>query len=400
MKKCISDLGSLAGKKVLIRVDFNVPLTGSEVQDDYRIRSSIPTIKKVIEQGGRAILISHLGRPEGESKPELSLAPIAKRLEEIIEKPVKFVADTVGNAAQEAVSALGDGELLVLENLRFHPGEKTNAPSFADALAALGDVVISDAFGTCHRDHASVCGLPARLPAAAGELVLKEIEELSPLLENAPRPFVMVLGGAKLSTKIPLMKNMLGKVDAILVGGGMAYTLLKAQGRDVGKSRIDESMLEIAQDILEELRNKSREGGATMILPVDNVAAMGIDDHNGYTIVQGNIPADRMGLDVGPETLALFVAQLRKAKTVFWNGPLGVFETAPFHMGTEYIATYLAHRSEVTRTIVGGGDSAAAVRQLKLADRMGHISTGGGASMEFLEGKSLPGIDALPDKES
>jgi phosphoglycerate kinase len=338
-----------------------------------------------------------LGRPKGEKKAELSLAPIARRLEELIEVSVRFVDDVIGDDAQRAVAELKDGELLVLENLRFDAREKKNDAGFAEALASLGDCYVSDAFGTCHRAHASVCGLPTRLPSAAGDLVIKEIEELSPLLTSPARPFVMVLGGAKLSTKIPLMKNMLGKVDAILVGGGMAYTLLKAQGREVGASRVDESMLETSHQILEELRNKSREGGTTMILPVDNVAANGIDDLNGYTIAQGNLPDDRMGLDVGPETLALFVAELRKAKTVFWNGPLGVFERSPFHLGTEYIATYLAHRSEVTRTIVGGGDSAAAVRQLNLSDRMAHVSTGGGASMEFLEGQSLPGLDALPN---
>lgn len=397
MKKSIADLGPLQGKRVIVRVDFNVPLKNGEVQDDYRIRSSLPTIRKIIDQGGRAILISHLGRPKGEVVAGLSLAPVAARLEELLQRPVAFVADIVGDEAKKAVTSMIDGEVLVLENLRFDAREKSNGDDFADALASLGDVFVSDAFGTCHRAHASVCGLPARLPSAAGDVIIKEVEELSPLLEDPPRPYVMVLGGAKLSTKIPLLKNMLGKVDAILVGGGMAYTLLKAQGRAVGTSRVDDSMVETAQQILEELRSQSREGGTTMILPVDNVAAKGIDDVSGYVVSPGDLPEDRMGLDVGPETLAKFVAVLRKAKTVFWNGPLGVFETSPFHLGTEYIATYLAHRSEVTRTIVGGGDSAAAARQLGLADRMAHISTGGGASMEFLEGQSLPGLDALPE---
>lgn len=396
LKKGLSSLGNLKGKRVLIRVDFNVPLKGGKITDDYRIRSALPTIQDIVKAGGRAIVMSHLGRPDGKVKPELSLAPIAAHLGTLIEAPVKFVADIAGEAARKAVAALTDGQVLVLENLRFDAREEGNGEDFAAALAALGDCYVSDAFGTCHRAHASVVGVPARLPSAAGHLVAAEVNELTPLLGDPPRPYVVVLGGAKLETKIPLLRNLLPRVDAVLIGGGMAYTLLKAQGRAVGASRVDNSLIELAQQILEEMRDRSRTGGSTLLLPVDHVVAKGIDDPSGYDIVSGDIPDGLMGLDVGPETLARFIAVLRSAKTVFWNGPLGVFEKTPYHLGTHYLATYLAHRSS-SRTVVGGGDSAAALQQLGFADRVAHVSTGGGASMEFLEGQSLPGIDALPD---
>lgn len=399
MKKSIAELGSLAGRKVLIRVDFNVPLRDGQVQDDYRIKSSIPTIEAVIGQGGRAILMSHLGRPKGQPSPELSLKSVAEHLGGLIEAPVRFVDDIAGTKARAAVDALQDGEVLVLENLRFDPGEESNAPELVSALAALGDAYISDAFGTCHRAHASVCGLAAALPAAAGALVEAEIKALSPLLDKPKRPFVLLLGGAKLSTKIPLLRNLISKVDAVLVGGGMAYTLLAAQGRKIGASRFDAELLETAQEILEVARGSARGQGPLFGLPVDHVVARGLEDLEGYDIVSGDIPEGLMGLDIGPATLAQFIEALSKAGTVFWNGPVGASEFPPFGAATEYVATYLAHRSAGTATVVGGGDSAAAVRALGLAERLAHVSTGGGAAMEFLEGRSLPGLDALPDAE-
>lgn len=398
-KKSIEDLGSLSSKRVLIRVDFNVPFDDGRISDDFRIRSSLPSLNKVLAQGGRAILMSHLGRPKGKVVEALSLKPVAEHLATLIDATVRFVPDITGEAAQKAASELKDGEVLVLENLRFDPGEKSNDPAFVKALAALGEVYISDAFGTCHREHASVCGLPGLLPSAAGDLVQAEVENLSPLLNDAPRPYVVVLGGAKLETKIPLLENLLPKVDAIVVGGGMAYTFLKAQGHSVGRSRVDESLLEKALNIMESVRESGREGGAQLYTPVDSILAKGLEDPSGFTIAAQDFPDELMGLDIGPKTLDLYLNLLKDAKTVFWNGPMGVFERPPFHLGTLSLATFLAYRQAETKTIVGGGDSAAAVRQLGLADRMAHVSTGGGASMEFLEGKSLPGLDALPDRD-
>ena len=394
----MEDLGELAGKRVLIRVDMNVPLKDGVVTDDYRIQKSLTTIEKVRAAGGRVIVMSHLGRPDGAVVPELSLAPVAARLGELIDGTVTFCGSTVGAEAEAAVAAMADGDVLVLENLRFSPGEEGNDDAFADALAKLGDVYLNDAFGTCHRAHASVVGLPARLPAAAGELVRAEVEQLGPLLGEVERPFYVVLGGAKLSTKIPLLKNLINRVDGVLIGGGMAYTLLKAQGREVGKSRVDEDLMDTSLEILEWARNASKGGGPMLVLPLDHVVATGLDNPRGFAIVGPEIPKDKMGLDVGPATIAHFIEHLKTAKTVFWNGPLGAFETSPFHLATHYIATYLAWHSDTTKTVVGGGDSAAAVRMLGLEDRVAHVSTGGGASMEFLEGQSLPGLEALPDR--
>ncbi|MBI3724496.1 phosphoglycerate kinase [bacterium] len=397
-KRGLDALGNLAGKRVLVRVDFNVPIDGGRVEDDFRIRSAVPTITRIVEQGGRAILMSHLGRPDGKPDPEASLKPVAETLAKILGKRVAFSPAATGPDAEAAARKLANGEVLVLENVRFEPGEKKNDPAFSQALAKLGEVYVNDAFGTCHRKDASVVGVPKLLPAAAGYLVEAEVVHLSPLRDGtAPRPFVVVLGGAKLADKIPVIEALIPRVDSILVGGGMAYTLLKAQGRRIGASRCDDALAGTAQKILEKARERGQSGKSGFILPVDHQVARGLDDLAGYDVVEGDVPDGLMGLDVGPASIAIFLHHLRGAKTVFWNGPLGVFEKPPFNQGTWALATYLAFRGAVTRTVVGGGDSASAVRQLGIAERMSFVSTGGGASLEFVQGVDLPGIAALPD---
>jgi 3-phosphoglycerate kinase len=394
-KRGLDALGALRGKRVLVRVDFNVPLERGRVADDYRIRMALPTITKILEAGGRAVLMSHLGRPDGKPDPEASMKPVADVLGKIMGKKVAFSSSVVGPMAEAAAKQLQNGDALVIENVRFEAGEKKNDPEFCKALAKLGDVYVNDAFGTCHRKDASVFGVASLLPACAGDLVMAEVTHLQPLRDGtAPRPFMVVLGGAKLGDKIPVIEALLPRVDKLMIGGGMAYTLLKAQGKKIGKSKNDDALAETAKKIL---ASTTASSGRPFLLPCDHVVARGLDDLSGYDVVEGDIPDGVMGLDVGPRTIADFTRELRAAKTVFWNGPLGVFEKPPFHLGTNYIATYLAHRGKETRTVVGGGDSAAAARQLGLADKMSFVSTGGGAALEFVQGVDLPGIAALPD---
>ncbi len=395
-KMTIDDL-AVKGKRVLVRVDFNVPLKDGAITDDTRIRRALPTIKKIIADGGRAILMSHLGRPKGKIVPEMSLAPVAKHLGTLLGKPVAFAADCVGAAAQTTVDGLADGDVALLQNLRYHKEETDNDPAFAEQLAALGELYVNDAFGTAHRAHASTTGVTAYFDrCVAGYLMKKEIEFLGKLLDGFERPFVAALGGAKISGKIDVIANLLGKVDSLLVGGGMVFTFLKAQGYEIGKSLLEEDRIELAADILAEAEATGRK----LLLPVDYVCAAEISAAAvTTTCVTGEIPADQMGLDLGVKSIEQFTAEIKQAKTIFWNGPMGVFETPPFDRGTVAIAKAIAETtSNGAVSVVGGGDSVAAVNQAGLADRISHVSTGGGASLEFVEGKTLPGIAALTDK--
>lgn len=386
-KQTVRDLQA-AGKAVLVRCDFNVPLEGKEITDDRRITESLPTLRLLIGQGARVILASHLGRPKGVT-PEFSLAPVAARLSELLGKQVPLAPDCVGDEVRAMVATMGDGDVLLLENVRFHPEEEANDPAFATQLAGLADAYVNDAFGTAHRAHASTEGVAHHLPAYAGLLIEKEIEFLGRAVNNPKRPFVAILGGAKVKDKIPVITNLLTKVDHLIIGGGMAYTFLKAQGHEIGKSLLDESNLEFCKTLL-------AEHGEKIALPVDTVIATELSDTAAtQSVPVSHIPADHMGADIGPDTLDSFTQIIMNAGTVVWNGPMGVFEMTPFEAGTRGVAEALAASSAIT--IVGGGDSAAAVEQFGLAEKMTHVSTGGGASLEFLEGKKLPGIEALLD---
>jgi phosphoglycerate kinase len=397
MEKLTIDDLKLKDKKVLVRVDFNVPLDEKcEVTDDTRIVESLPTIKKILQDGGKAILMSHLGRPKGKD-PKLSLTPVAKRLEKLLGKPVKFVNDCIGPEVEKAVSGLKSGECLLLENLRFYPEEEKNNPEFAKKLASLGEIYINDAFGTAHRAHASTEGVTKYFKqCAAGYLMQKELKYLGMALTNPKRPFVAILGGAKISGKIDVITNLLDKVDALLIGGGMAFTFDKALGKEIGKSLLEPDKVDLAKDILK----KAREKKVNLKLPDDFVVAPEAKEEAPSKIVdKNNIPQDWQGLDIGPKTLEQFSRELDKAKTVVWNGPMGVFEVKKFAQGTVRIAEELAKITDKgATTIVGGGDSAAAVVKAGLEKKLTHISTGGGASLEFLEGKTLPGVAALTDK--
>ena len=391
-KMTVSDL-DMAGKRVLVRVDFNVPLQDGEVADDTRIRAALPTIEYLRRQGARVILVSHLGRPKGKVVEELRMAPVARRLSQLLGTEVKTVPACVGPEVEAAAAQLKDGEVLLLENIRFYPGEEKNDPEFAKQLAAIADAYVNDAFGTAHRAHASTVGVAHLLPAAAGFLMQKELEYLGRALENPERPFLAILGGAKVSDKIGVIRNLLPKVDAIAIGGGMAYTFLKAQGYEVGKSIVDEERLELAKELMAEAKQR----GVTFLLPVDVVVADKFAPDAARKVVDvSEIPADWQGLDIGPKTRKLFAKEISRAKTIVWNGPMGVFEWEPFAEGTAEIARAMAESDAVT--IVGGGDSAAAVEKFGLADKMSHVSTGGGASLEFLEGKELPGVAVLKDR--
>ncbi|KPK64208.1 MAG: phosphoglycerate kinase [Planctomycetes bacterium SM23_32] len=387
--KTIRDFdGRLAGKKVLMRVDFNVPLdkeTGA-ITNDLRIRMALPTIRYALERGARVILMSHLGRPKGQVKPEFSLKPVARRLGELLGADVKFAPDCVGPEARSAADALGDGEVLMLENTRFHAGEEENDPEMSRQLAALGDFYVNDAFGTAHRAHASTAGVAEHLPSAAGFLIEKEVDYLSRATTDPDHPYVAVMGGAKVSDKIQVLRNLLGKVDAMLVGGAMAYTFLKQQGVEVGDSLVEEDSLEVAGELLEQ-------GGEKIVLPVDHVCARQIEADAEARSFDDEVPAGWIGLDVGPRTVELFKQKIEGAALVVWNGPLGYFEIEQFAAGTEAIARALADSGATT--IVGGGETAEAVEELGLQDRISHVSTGGGASLEFLGGEVLPGIAAL-----
>jgi phosphoglycerate kinase len=390
----LGDLGNVAGRRVFVRADLNVPLEDGRVTDDLRIEESIPTVRRLRDQGARVVLASHLGRPKGKVVEELRLAPVARRLSELLGAPVQTAGDVVGPQAREGAAGLGDGEVLLLENLRFEPGEEANDEDFAQALADLAEVYVDDAFGAAHRAHASVVGVPARLDAvAAGRLLERELSVLSRLLEDPPRPFTAILGGAKVSDKLGVLDNLLGRVDTLLVGGAMCFTFLAARDLDVGASRVEQDRVQEVADLL----GRAEERGVAVVLPADVVVARTFAaDAAHETVAVDAIPADAMGLDVGPETVARFATRIADAGTVFWNGPMGVFEWDAFAGGTEGVARAVAANDGFS--VVGGGDSAAAIRKLGLAAQVSHVSTGGGAALEFLEGVDLPGVAALRKK--
>ena len=393
-KLSITDV-ELVGKRVLIRVDFNVPLDARQVvTDDTRIRAALPTIRYALDKGAKVLLVSHLGRPKGKVVPAMSLAPVAKRLSDLLGKPVAMASDCIGEAVEAAAAQLTPGQVLMLENCRFHAGDEKNDEAMSRSLAKLCDVFVNDAFGAAHRAHASTVGITKFVPvAAAGFLMAKELEYLGRAMTNPARPFVAILGGAKVSDKIGVLQNLVTKVDVLLVGGGMAYTFLKAQGMEVGASLLEADKLDMARTILEAARAK----GVSFLLPMDHVIAKKVAADAETRIADSTaIPAGWMGLDIGPKARAAFATAIRGAKTVVWNGPMGVFELTPFREGTFSVARAIAESGATS--IVGGGDSVAAVTQAGLADRMSHISTGGGASLEFLEGIELPGVAALMDK--
>jgi phosphoglycerate kinase len=394
--RTIDDL-DVAGKRVLVRSDLNVPLEDGRITDDGRIRASLPTIDALRERGAKVIVCAHLGRPKGEVKPEFSLAPVAARLRELLGADVALASDTAGGSARATVDDLAAGQVALLENLRFEPGETSKDDAergaFADRLAALADLYVGDGFGAVHRKHASVYDVPRRLPHAAGGLITAEVDVLKRLTEDVARPYAVVLGGSKVSDKLGVIDNLLGKADRILVGGGMVFTFLKAQGHEVGKSLLEEDQLDTVREYL----RRAEETGAEFVLPVDILVATSFSPDADFDVVPVDaIPADRIGLDIGPESGKLFAARLADAATIFWNGPMGVFEMDPCAHGTAAVARGLIDCGAFT--VVGGGDSAAAVRKLGFPeDRFSHISTGGGASLEYLEGKTLPGLQALED---
>ena len=389
--KTIDELDA-AGKRVLVRVDFNVPVKDGMVTDDTRIRAALPTIEKLVEGGARVILMSHLGRPAGEGFEEaFTLRPAAQRLSELLNKPVVFATDTVGTDAQAKAASLRDGDVLVVENLRFDKREKKNDAAFCEELAQLGEVYVNDAFGTAHRAHASTAGVAALLPAYAGYLMQREVGTLTGMLENPKRPFVAILGGSKVSDKIKVIDALMDKCDTLIIGGGMCFTFLLAQGKTVGTSLKEEDWVERASVMMA----KAAERGVKLLLPVDVVCADRFaEDAETLTVSVDDIPGDMMGLDIGPETAKLYASAVAEAGTVFWNGPMGVFEMQPFEAGTKAVAEAVAANTEAD-TIIGGGDSVAAVNKFNLADHMTFISTGGGASMELVQGEALPGVEAL-----
>ncbi len=393
----LATLGDLRGRRVLVRSDLNVPLDGDRITDDGRIRASLPTISALAAAGARVVVVAHLGRPKGEPDPAYSLAPVAARLGELLGSAVAFASDTVGPSAQATVAALGDGDVALLENVRFNAGETSKDDAergaFAASLAALADAFVSDGFGVVHRKQASVYDVAQLLPSAMGGLVSAELDVLRRLTESPERPYVVVLGGSKVSDKLGVIDNLLGKCDKLLIGGGMLFTFLKAQGNEIGSSLLEEDQIPVCLEYLE----RAKAQGVELLLPVDIVVADSFGDEASATVVSATaIPAGKVGLDIGPESGKLFAAALADAKTVFWNGPMGVFEQAAFADGTRAVAQALTQIDGLS--VVGGGDSAAAVRALGFADdQFGHISTGGGASLEYLEGKALPGIDVLKD---
>lgn len=396
-KKGLKDI-DFKGKKALVRVDFNVPMSKEnpgEITDNARIEAALPTIKYLVDQGAKVILMSHLGRPKGEAKKEFSLEPVAKELSSLLGKDVQFLDsdNVVDETVKEKVDALKDGEVALLQNTRYRGEETKNGQDFAKELATLGDVFVNDAFGTSHRAHASNVGVSSILPSALGFLVEKEIDVMGKALKNPERPFVAILGGAKVSDKIGVIENLLDKVDAILIGGGMAFTFLKSEGKEIGKSLLEEDKVDLSKELL----NKAKEKGVRILLPIDVVVADKMEEDAKEEIVSvDNIPADKAGFDIGPDSVKLFSEELKNAKTVVWNGPMGVFEIEKFSKGTYDVAKSLSESEAVT--IIGGGDSASAVEKAGYKDKVTHVSTGGGASLEFLEGKELPGVAAINDK--
>ena len=380
----------LKGKRVVIRVDFNVPLKNGVVTDNTRIKAALPTVKYILEQGASLVVMSHFGRPKGQKNPDFSMAPIAKEFEALLGKPVKLAPDVIGDEVEAEVKALKPGEVLLLENVRFYKEEEANDPEFAKKLASYGDIYCNDAFGTAHRAHASTEGVSHYLPSYAGFLIEKEVKFMAPLLENPDKPFVAIIGGSKVSSKITVLESLVKTCDTIVIGGGMAYTFLNVLGHKIGKSLFEPDYVETAKAFLD----KAAEKGVKVILPVDNVCAKEFSETAEPILVNSdNICDDLMGMDIGPKTVKLIVDALKEAKSVVWNGPMGVFEFDAFAKGTEEVAKALADSNATT--VVGGGDSVAAINKFHLADKISHVSTGGGASLEFLEGKVLPGIKAL-----
>ncbi len=389
--KTVADV-DVKGKKVLMRVDFNVPLEGGAIQDDRRIAQAIPTIKNVIDRGGRLVLMSHLGRPKAGPEAKFSLKPCADHLSKLLNKPVTFTSDCIGAEVEAAVAAMKDGDVVLLENLRFHKEEEKNDPNFAKQLAKLGDVYVNDAFGTAHREHASTFGAAQAMqgkPRVIGFLIQKELKFLGGAVSEPARPFVAIMGGAKVSDKIAVIENLLAKADSLLIGGAMAYTFFLAQGKTIGKSLVEADKVDLAARLLEK-------AGTKLKLPVDTVVADGFDSTE-VTVVEGKIPEDKSGFDIGPKTRELYKAEIAKAKTIIWNGPMGVFEKKPFAAGTAAIAEAVASATQGSGavTIIGGGDSAAAIEELGLSEKVSHVSTGGGASLEFLENGHFSTLDIL-----
>ena len=394
MKKTVKDI-DVSGKRVLVRCDFNVPMKDGVITDDIRITSALPTIKYLIENDAKVILMSHMGRPKGEPKPEFSLKPVADRLAQLLGMDVVFAASdvVVDDSVRAKADELKPGQVMLLENVRYRKEETKNEEPFTGELASLGDIFVNDAFGTAHRAHCSTAGLAKYMPSVSGFLIEKEVKFLGDALEDPQRPFLAIMGGAKVGDKIPVIENLLKKVDSLIIGGGMSYTFFKAMGYEIGKSILDEESIDLAK----ELMKKAEDAGVKLLLPVDTVCAKEFDnDSESGVFDRDSIPVDMMGMDIGPKTVELYKTAIAEAKTVVWNGPAGVFEMPNFAAGTKAIAEALASSGAVT--IIGGGDSAAAVEQFGLADKMTHISTGGGASLEFLEGKDLPGISCLEEK--
>ena len=394
-KKTVKDI-DVNGKKVLVRCDFNVPIDSEtgKITDNRRIRAALPTIQYLLDHNAKVILCSHLGRPKGEFNLKYSLKPVAEELSKLLNKDVKLAKDVIGESAKELTSNMKEGDIVLLENVRFHKEEEQNDPEYSKALASMAEIYVNDAFGTAHRAHSSTTGVADYLPAVSGFLIEKELEFLGGALENPKHPFVAILGGAKASDKIGVIENLLDKVDTLIIGGGMAYTFYKAQGHHIGTSICEEDKLDLAKSILEKAQKK----GVKLLLPVDNHVSSEYSNNGEEKMVDSTeIPDGFMGLDIGPKTIEKFEEAVKDAKTVVWNGPLGVCEFDKFATGTKAVATMLSKLDAIT--IIGGGDSAAAIEKLGLADKMTHISTGGGASLEFLEGKTLPGIACLQDKE-
>ncbi|WP_159458072.1 phosphoglycerate kinase [Brachybacterium nesterenkovii] len=395
--KTIESLGDLRGKRVLVRSDLNVPLDGTRITDDGRVRASVPTLKALLDAGARVIVVAHLGRPKGAPEEKYSLRPVVSRLSELLGTEVKFATDTVGESAQETVASLADGEIALLENVRFNAGEtskdEAERRAFAEQLAALADAYVSDGFGVVHRKQASVYDVAQLLPAAAGSLVRNEVESLRKVTDDPERPFVVILGGAKVADKLGVIENLLTKADRIIIGGGMAYTFLKAQGHEIGKSLLDAEQVDTVKGYME----TAEKNGVELVLPVDTVVAAEFSaDAESEVVPSTQIPADKEGLDIGPKTAELFASKIADAKTLFWNGPMGVFEFEKFAEGTRAVAEAVASCEGFT--VIGGGDSAAAIRNLGFDEsRYSHISTGGGASLELIEGKELPGIAVLEE---